>query len=359
MTATPRRLDALDAFRGIAVAAMILVNNPGNWSAVYAPLTHAPWNGCSFADLVFPSFLVIMGVALPWTIGRQRAAGADGASLARRVAVRALTLVAIGLLLNLVVAWPNLAALRFPGVLQRIALTYALAALIVWRARPPGQFVAAMVLLLMHAAVVVWRSEWLAIDQALFGRHALTATGDPEGLVGLAPSVATALLGAMAGAWMTRAPTPRATIAGLVLGGALAAVMGGLWSTVLPFNKFLWTGSFALFASGLALLALAACYAVMEAWQWRAWLRPFVWLGMNPLAIYGLSELTAHLLDRPWFRRGGALASLKDVLFWHWLTPLVGDNGGLRSSLIYATAYALLWLAVAALLQRRGITLRA
>jgi predicted acyltransferase len=135
--------------------------------------------------------------------------------------------------------------------------------------------------------------------------------------------------------------------------------LGLAWSLVLPFNKSMWTGSFALVATGLALVALALCLVLLDGLKLRAWSRPFVWLGANPLAIYALSELLGHLLDRPWLRRGGALVGVKDVIFWRGLVPLVGDAGGMRSSLLYAVLYASLWLGVAAVLQRRGISLRA
>lgn len=360
MTGSRVRLASLDTFRGMAVAAMILVNNPGNWAAVYPPLTHAALHGCTFADLIFPAFIVIMGMALPWTLDRRRAGGAGGRRLLRKVLMRASILFAIGLGLNAVIAWPHLELLRIPGVLQRIAITYALTALIVARLGIRAQLSAAAVLLLSHWAALVWLPHWTSIDHAVFGAHALTAGGDPEGLVGLGPSVATALLGVAAGRWTAAVSTPRARIAGLIAGGAAAVAAGWTWSLVLPFSKPLWTGSFALFATGLALLAFALCHALIDGRDTPPWWsRPFAWLGLNPLAIYALSELTAHLLERPWLPRGATVMALKDVLYWRWLVPFVGDAGSVRSSLIYALGYASLWLLVAALLQRRGIALRA
>lgn len=345
-----RRLVALDVLRGAAVAAMIVVNNPGNWLAVYPQLQHAAWNGCTFADLVFPFFIVILGVALPFAFDRRRSR-TRGTGIVRRIVTRCIVLVGLGLVLNAVAAWPHLATMRFPGVLQRIALTYAVAAIVVWRCAPRTQFVVVIALLLAHWALVVLGIT-IDLDRAVFGRHMLTADRDPEGLIGTMTSIATALLGALAGAWILRTRhAARAPFSGLVGGGIAVAAIGWGWSLVLPMNKSLWTGSYALFVAGLAIVTLAAAMVIVERTGER-WIRPFEWLGTNALMLYFGSELLARLLDRPLLHRQASVFSIKEVIFWRWLAPLVHDTGGARSSLLFGLIYATLWLAVAAMLPR-------
>lgn len=366
MTSTTGRLTSLDVFRGLTIAAMIVVNNPGNWNAVYPQLSHAVWNGCTLADLVFPFFIFIMGMAMPLAFARRRDPCAGAARVTVHVWRRAAFLVGLGLILNVVAAWLHPAPVRIPGVLQRIALTYLFAALIVLRCGPGARIAIAVTLLVLqwavlilvpfdgHAAGMLTMEQNLGsyIDRAMFGSHTLTAMGDPEGLIGLAPSVATALLGATAGEWLRHsrgasrgAPTP------VIVAGLAAIAIGWLWSYALPFNKQLWTGSYVVFASGLAALGVAACYVAAEGTP--RWSRPFVWLGSNPLIIYFLSEVFSRFVEQDWFRYHGQLASAKDLFFWDLLAPITRDHGGARSSLVYALIYTALWIGVAGLIDRR------
>jgi predicted acyltransferase len=378
VTAAPRpRLGALDLLRGVTVAAMIVVNNPGNWAQVFPALTHAAWNGLTFADLIFPAFVFIMGVAIALADARGYG-GPEGPRLRTtlehprlrtggqlRIVKRALLLVAMGLVLNLAAAWPHPAAARIPGVLQRIGLAYLGAALIAFRLDTRRLLGVALALLLAQWVVLVlpfggsWNAPILPgqtiapwLDRLVFGSHMLTPAGDPEGLIGVPTSVATALLGAVAGRTLLQAPARR-SFARLGTAGALAIVVALAWSRVLPINKALWTGPFALVTSGLTAVALAG--ALLLAQTPRA-LQPFMWLGTNPLLIYFLSELSTNVLQRSWIAGGDAP---KDVIFWRWLAPLVGDGGGPRSSLVYALAYALCWIGVAGVLMRKRVRIRA
>ena len=212
------RLTSLDVFRGATVAGMILVNNPGNWATVFEPMAHAKWDGVTFADLVFPSFVFILGAAIPFAFARRLESGGSHRALYIRICRRAAWLIALGLLLNLVAAFPDLAAIRIPGVLQRIAFAYLIAAPLVIHLRPSRRAYLAAAFLLVHWAVLsipigasvhgLSEADNLAglIDRALLGRHTLTPTGDPEGILGTLPTVATALLGSLAGDWFRRSP---------------------------------------------------------------------------------------------------------------------------------------------------------
>lgn len=360
-----RHLESLDVFRGLAIAAMILVNNPGDWNAVFPPLVHAEWNGLTAADVVFPCFVFIMGCAMPFAFAR-RDAQADGEWRAgARLLRRAMALVGLGLALNLAAALPHASALRVPGVLQRLGVTYLCAALLVRSCGAATQAVIAVALVAGHWALmtlVPFAGHLAApltidhnlagyVDVRVFGSHTLIPGFDPEGLVGTAPTVATALAGALAGQWLQRHPDHAAQLKGLAAGGAVAVAGGLVWSLAWPMNKPLWTGSYALVTAGLAALTLAACLYLIDMRGIRGWGRPFLWMGVNPLAIYFCSELVGHVLDRPWQPFGGT--SPKDWLHWHVFSPLTGADHGDWASLLFAVAFVACWIGVSAVLSRQ------
>lgn len=399
MAPASQRLGALDLLRGLTIAAMIVVNNPGNWNNVYPQLTHAAWNGVTFADLVFPTFIFIMGMAMAMSL-RTRLDRSGRRSMYRRIAVRASVLVLLGLVLNAASAWPALGAMRIPGVLQRIGLTYLAAALITSVAGDTQLAVVAVVLLALQWIVLfaplglpmsggteVGNNVGFAIDRAVFGNHLLTPAGDPEGLIGLLSSIATALIGALVArrlndlsdrrsadlqvgvsggpegphyARSTPGSAARATtvLAQLAIAGAAGIALGLVWSAILPFNKALWTGSFVLLSCGIATVTLALFMRAEREGTPRV-LAPLAWLGLNPLAIYFLSELATDVLQREWFVVAGHPTAPKDWFYWELLVPLLHDAGGRGSSLTYALLYTLFWIGMAGLLKWQGIRLRA
>jgi len=350
-------LESLDVFRGLTVAAMILVNNPGDWTAVFPQLVHAYWTGCTLADLVFPWFIFMMGVALPFAFARRRQQGHGSSQIYRRIARRVVLLIALGLVLNAVAAWPAVFPLRFPGVLQRIALSYLIAAVVVLQFDVRGWSAVTAALLLGHWALLALvpiaghaagtlspdQNVALYVDRQLFGRHLLLTPIDPEGLLGTLSAAATALLGALAGHLLQQPVVAAVRIRRLIAGGTFAVIIAAAWSAVLPISKPLWTGSFALLASGVGTLLLAALYGAIDVRGVRRWSRPFLWLGVNPLAIYFLSEVVGHL-------QVGA----KAWLFWTVLAPAVPDRMEL-ASLIFAVGFVAVWTAVAGVMYRRQI----
>ena len=371
------RLHALDIMRGMAVAAMIVVNNPGNWNAVYRQLSHSAWNGATFADLIFPAFIFIMGVSVA-LVGIPSRLPPSWHGLERRTLERAATLIILGLVLNAAKAWPHLGALRIPGVLQRIGVTYLLAVVCVRLAngRQRPLWLTAIGLAVLHWIVLVW-PPWthaslapginaaVSVDKWLFGSHILAPSGDPEGSLGVLSSGATALIGASVGIRLSEraatAVSPTVTLplhVSLALVGAGLLAVGYAWSIVLPLNKFLWTGSFAVFTAGAAAFALSACVLLVRL-TGAALLAPFEWLGTNALTVYFLSELVASLFDRPWLTHAGHPAAPKELLFWSGLVPRLGDHGGVWSSAVYAGMYALFWIGVAGIMRWRGIRIRA
>jgi predicted acyltransferase len=358
---TAHHIESLDVFRGITVAAMILVNNPGDWSAVFPPLVHANWTGWTFADLLFPWFLFIMGFTMPLALARRRTQGQQTHHLHRRIIRRAVLLIALGLVLN-AVAGPWTSPLRFPGVLQRIALVYVVATLTVLHLDVAGWIAVAVALLLGHWALLtlvpfegypagtLTPDHNLAryLDTLVFGRHVLaSARTDPEGLLGTMSAVATALGGAVAGhLWRSASSSMQRTRA-LVILGVIALAAGLAWSWVLPLSKPLWTPSYALMVTGLAALTLALTFLIVDVAGLRTWARPFVWLGVNPLAIYFLSEMVGHLLEVPWITGRGAPMSPKLWLFWSVLEPAMRPWRPEWASLTFSVLFVALWIGAA------------
>ncbi len=372
MKIAAHHLESLDVFRGATIAAMILVNNPGDWSAVFPPLLHEYWTGCAFADVVFPWFIFIMGVAMPFAFARRHERGHAARHLYRRIGRRVALLIALGLVLNAVAAWPAVFPLRFPGVLQRIALSYLIAAIIVLHLNVSGWVLAVVILLVGHWALLtlvpfggypggtLTPDHNLAryVDTLVLGRHALAIPNDPEGLLGTLPAAATALVGALAGQLVRRVPNDSGRLGLLAIGGTGAFALGLLWSRVLPLSKPLWTGSYVLVVTGLAILALAVAYLVIDVCGLRLWARPFLWLGVNPLAMYFLSEVVGHLLEQSWIRDAGTTTTPKAWLFWRILEPALDPRPPEWASFTFGAAFVGLWMAVAGALYQRRIRIQ-
>ena len=369
------RLAAVDVFRGITVAAMILVNNPGAWGQVYAPLRHAAWHGWTPTDLIFPFFLFIVGITTRLSLDARRERGATDRDLAIQIVRRGTIIVALGLL---VAAFPfvppeHLAGLRIPGVLQRIGVAYLVAAIVVLYADCRAQMAITVAILLGYWALLAlvpvpglgrpaleppeatlpaWVDRWL-LDGHLW---AATRTWDPEGLLSTIPAIASVLLGAL-GAPLLQAPEPSAERARSLAGvGAIAAALGLAWGIVFPINKNLWTSSYALFTAGAAAMGLALCVWFIEARGWRGWIRPFLVFGVNPIvAFVGSAMLSRLLYTTLRMRYGEAEVSVQQAvhrsLFESWLPPKPATLG-------FALAMVALWWGILALLDKRGVRLK-
>jgi predicted acyltransferase len=357
------RLLPLDAFRGLTIAAMVLVNNPGTWDAVHAPLRHAAWHGLTPTDLVFPFFLFIVGLAIPPSLDGRRPLDAFA-----RVLRRAVVIFALGLVLNGFPAF-EWSTLRIPGVLQRIAVCYLVAAGLYlvsgWRTQ---SVVAATLLLGYWGAMTMIAvpghgagdlgpegnlAAWL--DRAVLGPQHIWRVSrvyDPEGILSTVPAVATVLFGALAGQWVLSPRPPRTITIGLVLAGAFGVALGAEWSNWFPLNKALWTSSYAVLTTGIALLVFAACYWAVEVCGWRRWATPFVVLGVNALALYFLSSLAAHAMTLARVGDRHLRQAVYESVFAPWAAPV-------NASLAYAVAYVVVWWIAMGLLYRAGVRLRA
>ena len=363
--AASARVVALDAFRGITVAAMILVNSPGAGRHEYLFLQHATWNGWLPADLIFPAFLFIAGVAIPLSFARQADLGVQRSALRGKILTRTRIIFGLGLLLN-ALPYFDWDILRIPGVLQRIALCYGAAALLVLYLDVRAQALIAALLLVGywalltlvpvpgHGADVLQPGADLGayLDVTLMGHHLRHADWDPEGLLGTLPAVATTLGGVLAGHWLRSAPNPRRCVVGMLVGAVAALVLGEIWGLSFPINKSLWTSSYAVFSDGAALLAFALCYWLIDIRGHARWSRPFVVYGTNAILAYGLSSLLTKVLALIHVHGGAQPVTLQLYLFDRLFAPLASPP---MASLLYALSYTLLWFGVVAALYRRGV----
>lgn len=368
------RLRSLDVFRGATIALMILVNNAGDWGKTYRPLLHAEWHGWTPTDLVFPFFLFIVGVAIPFALGARAAAATPRAALHRKIVRRAAILFALGLLLAwypfFTVDWSRA---RIPGVLQRIAIVYLAAALAWLHLRPRGRALLAVGLLggywaLMKLVPVPGFGAgdlsptgnlafWL--DHQLLGAHTwryAPGAGDPEGILSTLPAFATALAGLFTGD-LLRAPRPeRLKLGYLLVWGAPLAAAGLALQPFFPINKNLWSPTYVLFTAGAALLTLAATYWWVDLRGATAWARPFELFGTNAIAAYvGSGLLAKTLLAVRWNDGAGGSETL-----WKWLytTCYSAALPDYVASLAWALSHVLIWLALMAALDRRGLHLK-
>ncbi len=361
-----RRNVALDVMRGLTVALMILVNTPGSWSHVYPALLHADWHGCTPTDLVFPFFLFIVGAAMAFSFPPQ---ARFSSSAALRVLRRAALIFAIGLFLNAYPFTGDLEALRIMGVLQRIAICYALAGLLVLLLRERGLLLASGVLLLGYWVLLVMNGAHAyslehslvrSLDLVVLGAdHMWQGKGlafEPEGLLSTLPALVNVLIGyLLTRFWRQRAQQP--AVAGKLLLIGLALLLSGwLWSWWMPLNKSLWTSSYVLFTSGIAvLLWLLIDQLQRVSWPRSAQLRaliaaPWLALGMNPLFVYVLSWLWVASYE---------LITVGEQTLSAWLyTQLATKMSALNASLAYALLHVLLFTAVALWLRRRRIVIK-
>jgi predicted acyltransferase len=440
------RLISLDVFRGMTIAGMVLVNNPGTWSAIYGPLKHAEWHGITPTDYIFPFFLFIVGVAIPIAL-RRRAADGISRGIYLKIARRAATIFALGLMMSMIpffqfndttgipyaikillvlsfsaalllylmdkriaalitvaisavvvlgfyfaganVVWYNLSTMRIPGVLQRIAVCYLVVSLIYLHTNWKQQTALGIGLLLLYwilmTLVPVPGCDVTTVDDkacnlaAWLDRTILTEAHiwrsakvfDPEGILSTIPAIVTTLSGVLTGTWITRLSKenpddkseirhPKSemeTVAGLFFAGTVLLAVGWSWSLIFPLNKSLWTSSYVVYTSGLALLTLGFCYWLIDIKGYRRWAWPFVVFGVNALTLFVFSGIMARLLGMV---RVAGPEEGKDITLQQWIfnNAFLSWASPINASLAYAICFILLWLFLMWLLYRKRIYLK-
>jgi predicted acyltransferase len=382
----PQRLESLDVFRGLTIAAMILVNDPGS-DSFYWPLGHADelmtshpsgwypgkgWvdaNGWTPTDLIFPFFLFIVGASMVLSFAARRARGDSRRSLMKHAARRSALILLIGYAIR-ILPYVDFSHMRYPGVLQRIAIVYLFASVVTLWTSTRGRILWIAGLLAGYYAVMrfvpvpgcdhaAWFTQhcslagWL--DRKLMLGHLYRRDFDPEGLLSTLPAIATTLLGTLAGEFLRSTASLRHKLRGLALAGTAGVASGYAWHPSFPISKPLWTSSYVLFTAGAACLLLALCWWLIEMRGWRAWSRPFLWLGSNAILAYALSTFVGKLGSIIKVSDGGHAIEVQAWIYNHWFEPLAQPK---NASLAFALCYVALWTLVAWALYRKKIFIK-
>ena len=359
------RYVALDAFRGLTIALMILVNTPGSWSAVYSPLLHADWHGVTATDLIFPFFLFIIGSALYFSLTNSNAKSDAGSIL--KIIKRSALIFCLGLLLNCYGHAGDLSELRIMGVLQRLGIAYGVAAILLIALKPKPLLFFSLAILLFYwwllttvgdDAYTLTSNLVRKVDLTIFGAsHLYQGKGlafDPEGLLSTLPAVVNVIIGFEATKWLNRARDKKQGMRNLVLAAVLMISISWLWQLVLPLNKSLWTSSFVLFSSACSLFILAFFIWLVDVKGQRKLVDPLLVYGTNPMFIYVLSWLwvsTYYLIE---IKHKNELININDYLFLlleRWFPANL-------ASLIFALLHVLLFWFISNILYKKQIIIK-
>jgi len=377
------RLVSLDVFRGITIAGMIMVNNPGSWGHIYPALEHAKWHGVTPTDLIFPFFLFIVGVAITISLTKRKQRGDNLEKLLFQVAKRGLMIFLIGLLLasfpffrynpDLGFSWFDFSKIRIPGVLQRIGVVYFFASLIFLYTKPKTQAIIAAALLLIYwflMAVVpvpgvgypnfepaTNLGAWL--DNTLLGGHLWSASKvwDPEGILSTIPSISTALCGILLGHWLKTEKDPLTKTVWMFVVGCGLLVLSMFWDMAFPINKGIWTSSYVVYCAGMALFFFATIYFLVDVKGYKWWTKPFVVYGMNAITVFFLSGVVARLLSMIYVAKdaNGHWMSFQSYVYNNILCSFMNQ---VNASLAWALMYILFWLGMMWILYAKKIFIK-
>lgn len=389
------RIKAIDVLRGLTVATMIMVNNPGTWGAIYPPLKHAAWSGCTPTDLVFPFFMFIVGASMWFVFSKAGHRFAGG--LGKKVIKRAVMIYLVGFLLawypffsfpielvphrflGMEFSFPamkNLETIRIMGVLARIGVAYGLTGLLIlWLKKVKYILAAAVVILLGYWAVLhlfYTGESFMALEGNAVQRLDLWLLGtahvykgygtafDPEGLLSTLPSMVNIILGYMAGRCIARNENKLQASQQLMFWGAIGVMVALGWDYAFPINKPMWTSSYVLFSCGWASILLGMLIYVIDVRHKDRWTNPALVFGMNPLFIFALSALVAKTLALIKVPYDGGMLSMQPFLFKTIFIPLGGlFTDDLRlASLFFAIFYIVLFWLIARILYKKNIFIK-
>lgn len=373
-----QRLLSLDVFRGITVAGMILVNNPGDWGNIYPPLKHAAWHGCTPTDLIFPFFLFIVGVSIAYALGTKKEFITDHSRILKTAIKRALILFGLGLFLSVyprIFTEPleSLKTVRIPGVLQRIAVVFFISAVIFIKTSARTQLRILIGLLIFYWLIMTFvpvpgvgyanleketnLGAWL--DRTILTEAHLwksAKTWDPEGILSTIPAIATGLFGVLAGSYLRRKDKEASVkISWLFSIGTLAVIIGLIWDLFFPINKALWTSSYVLYTGGLATIGLSMLYWLIDQKGYKGWTTPFVAYGVNAITVFFLSGLIPRTLNLIKLNLNGEEVGAQK---WIYQTYFASNLSPLNASLAYAIVYVMLWFIILWIMYRKNIIIK-
>jgi predicted acyltransferase len=375
------RLLSLDVFRGATIAAMIMVNNPGSWNHMYAPLQHADWHGLTVTDLIFPFFLFMVGVSIVLAFSKLQAQGVSDRELVKKITKRTIIIFGVGLLMH---GFPYvtfqdgfglhdyLNNLRIMGVLQRIALCYMAASLMYLYFKPKtilwimgGILVLYWVVMMFvpvpgyGAGMIDERETNLAawLDRLIFTRAHLWdgMVYDPEGLLSTFPAIVTTLVGVFTGKILFSNRVVFEKISLFLLWGFFLFTLGYVWGWFFTINKALWTSSYALLVAGLAMMVFAATYWLIDVKGYKRFTHLFVVYGMNPLIVFFMSGILARSLDIIEFSSGGEIITLKQFIFENIFLAVASP---INASLLYSVVWVLAWFIVLSFMHKHKIFIK-
>jgi len=379
MNQPKQRLLSLDFFRGLTVAAMILVNNPGSWGHIYAPLEHAEWNGCTPTDLIFPFFLWIVGVSIAFAMSSSKANPSTHKKTIVKAIKRGLILYFLGFFLAIFGKLINdpanaLQTVRLLGVLQRIGIVFIISSIIFLKVSEKNIFKTLIVILAVYWALMILvpvpgvgyanmeketnLAAW--IDRGVLTEAhtwASSKTWDPEGVLSTLPAIGTCLFGILVGIWMRRRDVDNPTkVAWLFSAGIFAVVLGLLLDLQFPINKSLWTSSFVLYTGGLASVALALCYWIIDVQGYKKFTTPFVVYGVNAITVFFLAGLMPRVLNmiqvtKPDGTKTGILVRFYETCYTPYFSPI-------NASLVWAITYVLGFYVLLYIMYKKNIIIK-
>lgn len=364
----PRYL-SLDVLRGATVAFMIIVNTPGSWSYVYGPLKHAEWHGFTITDLVFPTFLFVVGNAM--SFGMNKLKQQSDSIFLKKVFSRTIKIFLIGLFLNLFpfVKWvddslvlKDFTEVRIWGVLQRIAVCYCIASLLIYYFKTRTVVFLSAVLLLGYWGIMYWFGDYTLegnaakkLDDILMNtKNMYKGYGipfDPEGILSTLPAVVNVILGYFAGLFIQKKGNHQGTVLKLIGAGVILLLVALAWNVVFPINKPIWTSSYVLYTVGWDLILIAGLMQIIEIWQVKKWTYFFEVFGKNPLFIYALSGMIVRLIHTIYISGENIHKKIFDGFFMNILSPY-------NASLAYAICYMLLLWAIGFYLDKKRIYIK-
>jgi predicted acyltransferase len=374
MLKKPQRYLSLDVLRGITIALMVLVNNPGSWSSIYAPFKHASWHGFTPTDLVFPTFLFVIGNAMSFSLRKYEEKSEK--IFLKKIFIRSLLIYIIGLFLS---AFPfiyrndvgelifkDLTQMRIMGVLQRIALCYLVAGLMLHFIKLRASIILSTIILLLYWWIMyafgtapdpysLAGNAALKFDLLIFSPENLWRgfgiTFDPEGLLSTLPAIVNVIAGYVAGVFIQRSGNTISSIWKLVLSGVLILIIAKFWDLYFPINKGIWTSSFVLYSIGWNLVLIAALILIIEIWKFKKWTYFFKVFGRNPLFIFVLSGLIAILMGIIRIDGGSIKSWIYNNAFLSWLTKY-------DASLAFAVCFMLLMWIIGYVLDKKKIYIK-